>query len=140
MIFRKGQKVTLLQNWDHLGSVRIIDLVVYSCGAKQMVLVNEDGSKFGGMNFRPGVDQFGFSKVHPRLTPDAAVAMALDLGAAIVAYRRSGLERRIAKSGKTERDGYIKACRLDLSRLHEPRIHNTMAAAQALITVAEAGR
>lgn len=120
--FTKGQPVTFLQNWDSKGTVRIADLIVHSCGAKQMVLVDEAGAKFEGKNFLPGREQYSYGLVVPRLSPEAAEAAALELGAAIVVAVRNRLEKAIAHYGYPETDNYTKSIRQDIEELHEPRI------------------
>lgn len=120
-VFTKNQDVTLLQNWDHKGTVRIVDLVVYSCGRKQMVLVNAAGEKFEGRFFQPVEDQIMFSRVVPRLSPADAQAAARELGAAVVLAARARMQAAIASIGYGEDHGYTKAVRADIGQLHEPR-------------------
>ena len=117
--FTKGQPVTFLQNWDDKGTVRIVDLTVYSCGKKQMVLVDGSGTKFEGRHFYPGETQHSYSRVVARLTKDDAVAAALALGAEIVAAERDRKEQLIACYDFGEQAGYTKAMRLDIAALHE---------------------
>jgi hypothetical protein len=119
--FTKGQPVTFLQNWDDKGTVRIVGLTVYSCGKKQMVLVDDVGAKFEGRRFYPGETQHSYSRVVARLTKDDAVAAALALGAEIVAAERDRKEQLIARYDFGEQAGYTKAMRRDIAALHEPR-------------------
>jgi len=120
-MFTKGQEVTLLQNWDGKGTVRIIDLTVNSCGKKQMILVDAAGAKFQGRNFYPTEAQPGPDRVVARLSHDDAVAAALVLGAEIVAEERARIEKMLAHYGYPETHGYTKAMRRDQAALHEPR-------------------
>jgi hypothetical protein len=122
VMFTKGQAVHFLQNWDSKGTVRVIDLVVHSCGKKQMILVDEAGVKFQGRNFHP-TEQQGISRgrVVARLAKADAIAAALALGAEIVAQERARMERQIASYGYPEEHGYTKAMRQNLAALHEPR-------------------
>lgn len=119
--FTKGQAVTFLQNWDSKGTVRIVDLTVYSCGKKQMVLVDGSGTKFEGRHFYPSETQHSYSRVVARLTKDDAVAAALALGAEVVAGERGRMEKMIAHYDYGEQAGYTKAVRRDIAALHEPR-------------------
>ena len=118
-MFTKGQQVTFLQNWDDKGTVRVVDLTVYSCGKKQMVLVDAAGAKFQGRNFRPTEAQHGFCRVVAKLTQADATAAALALGAEIVAAERSRFDRNLTIPGCG--DGYYNAMRRDIAALHEPR-------------------
>lgn len=120
--FKKGDLVTYLQNWDHQGTVRVLDLVVHSCGAKQMILVDEQGQKYQGRNFHPTGEQWGSGRVWPRLSPEAAEAAALALGADIVERERARMEQRIAVYDYPEDHGYTRAMRECIARLHEPRV------------------
>jgi hypothetical protein len=119
--FTKGQPVTFLQNWDSKGTVRIVELTVYSCGKKQMVLVDGSGTKFEGRHFYPSETQHSYSRVVARLTKDDAVAAALALGAEVVAGERGRMEKMIAHYDYGEQAGYTKAVRRDIAALHEPR-------------------
>jgi hypothetical protein len=119
--FVKNQEVTYLQNWDSKGTVRIIDLIVYSCGRKQMVLVDATGKKFEGCLFQPTEEQIQYGRVVPRLSPEAALTAALELGATIVALERASMENSIARAGKSETHNYTKSMREEIAKLHEPR-------------------
>jgi hypothetical protein len=122
--FRKGQLVTFLQDWDRKGSVKVYDLVVYSAGKKQMILVDETGQKFAGANFRPTFLQYGYvgaeNEVHLRLTPEQADAAALDLGARVVAIETANKLRAIERNPNDPR--FQQAMRDEIAKLHEPRV------------------
>lgn len=120
MSFVKGQPVTYLQNWDHQGTVRIYDLIVHSCGKKQMILVDGAGVKFQGRNFLPGEFQHS-GRVVTRLSDADAEVAALQLGAEIVNDERARMERALAHWAKPETDGYTIAMRQSIAKLHEPR-------------------
>ena len=76
-MFTKGQLVTMLQSWDDKGTVSIRRLVVRSCGAKRMVLQEENGEICQGAAFRPSIEQWGFAFVLPRMEDEQAEAAAL---------------------------------------------------------------
>jgi hypothetical protein len=126
--FRKGDAVTFFNNWDQCGTIRVVDLTVYSAGKIQMILVDAKGQKFEGRNFQPTVVQGvnTFSEVHPRMTADAAHAYALKLGARVVAWERERMEECIATEvahyGATQMVGYVASVRKSLDKLHEPRV------------------
>jgi hypothetical protein len=120
--FTKGQPVTVFQQYDGKGTVSVTDLFVYSCGKKQMVLVDAAGAKFEGRLFRPQEEQWGrHNYVKPRMDRQDATAFALELGAAYAADERTRLERCIAPEGGPKSNGYTMAIRKELAALHEPR-------------------
>ena len=121
-MFSKGQQVTYFVNYDRKGTVQIRDLVVYSCGKKQMVLCDENGVKFQGASFLPTVAQYSMCEVHPSMTEEAATAYALELGAKIVASELASMEAAIISYGYAEDAGYNKSMRRKIAELHEPRV------------------
>jgi|SRR5215472_5561352 len=122
--FSKGQLVTLLRDWDSKGTVRIDDLAVYSCGAKQMILVDAAGTKFQGRLFHE--DYLGL-QVLPRLSPEAAEAAALAMAAEVLAHERAHLARCLAISdtdaagSPAMQHAYRAAIEKSIATLHEPR-------------------
>lgn len=118
--FTKGEAVTYLQNWDRKGTVRIVNLVVYSCGKQRMVLVDEAGVKFPGMFFQPVTNQYDFGRVVSRLTAEQAEIEGLRLGAEIASEELRRLKHCIAANVTNK--GYIIAINKDIADLHEPRI------------------
>jgi hypothetical protein len=122
--FAKGQQVTFLGDWDQKGTVVVRDMVVHSCGRKQMTLHYADGT-FAGRNYLPTVRQdYGganvCAQVHPRMTEAEAEARGLEMAAEILAYERARYERIMAIPGNTP--GYLAAMRRGLGELHEPRV------------------
>lgn len=121
--FKKGQPVTYLYDWDRRGTVRAVDLFVYSAGKKQMILVDANGAKFAGHNFRPCVKQGyddGCNEVHPRLTEAEANELGLALAERILTYERAHFARCLA--AHSDDRGYCAAVQKDLERLHEARV------------------
>lgn len=104
--FVKGQKVTLLSDWDRKGGASVKHLVVASCGKKQMVLMTEDGLKYQGKNFEPQPVQYSSAVVFDRLTNAEAEVMALRLGQWVIAREIAHCLRRISSGGS---DAYIRA-------------------------------
>ena len=92
--FTKGQPVTFLQSWDDKGTVSIHELFVYSCGRKQMILVNAAGEKFAGQFFSPDGND-ARRQVHPRLGKAEAEAAAIALGNEIIAAQRAYMESKL---------------------------------------------
>ncbi len=85
--FTKGMKVTYLRGDIYgKGKVYIFNLVVYSCGKKQMILATEDGVKFAGTQFKPTVEQGISGRVYHRLTQEVAEAAALALSADLITH------------------------------------------------------
>lgn len=136
--FRKGQLVTVFFNFDRNGSVKVVNLVVHSCGKKQMILVDEAGVKFQGHNFYPteiqypvngmNADLFASAAhvVKPRMTDDEATSFALTLGAQFAQTERETLERTIARytarEGVNLDRGYLNAMNRKIAEIHEPRV------------------
>lgn len=116
-MFTKGQKVTYISNWDNKGTVKITNLVVASCGKKQMILVDEAGVKFQGANFRPQSEQYSHGVVFPRLTTEEAEASALEIAAKIIAYEEAHFARCLAGN---HGEGYNNAIRKSIAKLHQP--------------------
>ena len=117
--FTKGQLVTLFRNWDSKGTVRVQDLIVYSCGAKQMVLVDATGTKFKGSFFDPNRSDI-WTAVLPRQTETEAQAVGLKMAENFLAYERAHIAVCLEKWG--DAPGYRQAMERKLSELHEPTV------------------
>ncbi|WP_026793179.1 hypothetical protein [Pleomorphomonas oryzae] len=117
--FKKGDLVTLINNWDGRGTFSIQHAVVYSCGAKRMVLTDEQTGEEIGRNFQPVVGRgWALEHVFPRMAEENARAIALELGASVVmteAVRIQSNRDRFPDSYSAE---YTAG---QLARLHEPR-------------------
>jgi hypothetical protein len=132
--FRKGDRVTLLMDWDREGTVRVADLTVHSCGRKQMVLVDDAGVQFERRFFQPTMLQPGGScaeggvavvQVYPQLDPAVAETLACGLGAAVVTEQRAHFEARIAEATAQQFaywQGYVASMQRSLAALHAPRM------------------
>jgi hypothetical protein len=120
----------LFTNWSNAGTVRILDLEVYSCGKKQMVLVDEAGVKYAGSNFLPTCEQYNFHYVMPRMTEAEAETFALVLGRYII---HANLQRRRdtlaawAAAGR-ESPGYRASMEAGIATLEAavPRCHRAV--------------
>lgn len=109
--FTKGDAVTLLRSWDNKGTVTYTDAIVYSCGAKRMVITCAATGRELGRQFAPvrgsldNVGSFNWQGVFPRMTEEQAVEACLEAGAKVVeAVRRNYAHRSDI-----------------LANLHEPR-------------------
>lgn len=114
--FKKGEAVTYIADWDCKGTVYFRHAIVYSCGAKQMVLTDSTTGVEMGRNFRPIVGEI--IGTFPRMSDEAAVTKCLEAGASIVASERARFDRCLA-AGHGE--SYNAAIREDIDQLHEPR-------------------
>jgi hypothetical protein len=114
--FTKGQEVTQIADWDRKGTVTFRHAVVYSCGAKQMVLTDAETGEEMGRNFRPVVGEV--CGTFPRMTDEEARAACLRAAEAILDYERAHYNRCLS-GGHSE--AYNASVRKDLAALHEPR-------------------
>jgi hypothetical protein len=114
--FKKGQPVTFLQTWSWTtGEVKIVELIVYSCGKKQMVLVDEKGEKFQGTHFAPQVEQGRPGRVLPRLSKAEAEAAALEWSAQLIKAEIEHINRCLIHYA-TAGEGYLTCMRAKLAR------------------------
>ena len=116
-MFTKGQKVTYIRDWDRKGTVTINQLVVHSCGKKQMILVDENGKKFSGQNFLPKNEQYFSGLVVDRVEGEEAEELAIKVAENILQKEREHFNRCLS-SGREE--GYNAAIRDSIAKLHEP--------------------
>lgn len=126
--FTKGQEVTFIADWDRKGTVTFRHAVVYSCGAKQMVLTDAETGEEMGRHFRPQVGSLettiqngGYRMAggtFPRMTDEEAVEAGLKVAASIQAYEREHFTRCLA-GGHGE--SYDAAIRKNIAELHDLR-------------------
>lgn len=76
MDFQKGTTVQFITSWNHKAQVVVKKGKVHSCGAKQMILVDDAGVKFGGRNFLSKQQQYGFGRVFANLNDGQAECIA----------------------------------------------------------------
>jgi hypothetical protein len=122
MTFAKGQKVTMLRDWDRKGTITIRqDLTVYSCGTKRMILVDEAGVRFAGAALVPQEQQSGGVgfKVVARVSDEMAEKLALEMAADVLAAQREHFARCLARHSGDE--GYCNSIRRSMAGLHEPK-------------------
>jgi hypothetical protein len=126
--FKKGQEVTYISDWDRKGTVYFRHAVVYSCGAKQMVLTDADTGEEMGRHFRPVAGSLETTKegpasrmaggTFPRMTDEQAVEAGLKVAAAIQQSERDLFARCLA-GGHGE--SYDASIRKDIAALHDLR-------------------
>lgn len=134
--FTKGDLVTIISNWDRKGTVVYRPGVVHSCGKKQMTIYCPVKGDEIGHHFQPKRAEGNVCGVHVQMSDEAAIAIALIAGAAIVADEKRRMEHAIAHYGYDEDHGYTKAVRRDIAALHEPRAlshEQAMVAVRAMI-------
>ena len=116
-MFTKGQKVTYIRDWDRKGTVTINQLVVHSCGKKQMILVDENGKKFSGQNFLPKNEQYWGGVVVDRLEGDEAEKLAIEVAEKIIKKEMAHYNRCL-EGGHGE--GYDEVIRENIAKIHSP--------------------
>jgi hypothetical protein len=137
--FTKGQEVTYISDWDRKGTVTFRHAVVYSCGAKQMVLTDAETGEEMGRHFRPAIGSLEVvaqgnlrampGGTFPRMTDEEAVEAGLKIAAAIQAYERELFARCLA-AGNGE--SYNRAIQKDIDSLHDLRVVRYADAAAAI--------
>jgi len=118
--FTKGQLVTLIGSWDEQGTAYYRDAVVYSCGAKQMVLTDEATGEEIGRHFKPAVGDFDNGGTFPRMTQEEAEAACLVVGTNVVVRQRAHYASRRVQFGGSCRF-YDAGLNESEAKLHEPR-------------------
>jgi len=94
-VFKKGQRVTLITKWDSKGTFTLTPAVVYSCGAKQMVLTHATTGVELGRHYLPKREQYSFGLVID--ASEDAEAVALAQAAAWIANEIADYEDRMAR-------------------------------------------
>jgi len=122
-MFRKGQTVHLVRDWDRCGTVQITKAQVYSCGKKQMILTDAATGEELGRHFYPRREQAAFGFCGAFILEDAPAAeieaVAMQLATDVLSNEREHFARCLA-GGHGE--GYDAAIRKAQAELHEPRI------------------
>ena len=142
--FNKGDRVTLVQLWSRTtGAFYSREAVVYSCGAKQMVLTDAETGVEIGRNFRPEPEQYGDGIVikTPGIAAarEMALAMSADWLVAEIERKRNAIERTAAQGYSSP--GYVKAMQDDIDNLlKQVPSHLTYAEGRAIVEKAVAER
>jgi hypothetical protein len=120
--FSKGDKATQIGSWDNKGTVFYRDVIVYSCGRKQMVLTDAITGEEIGRHFAPvigSLDSINWCVTFPRMTEQQAVETCLIAGARIVELERVRMQDCIQRNSNDAR--YVASMQHDVDALHEPR-------------------
>jgi hypothetical protein len=116
-MFTKGQEVTVINLWsagdvsspNPKVSFTVEQLIVHSCGKKQMILRNAAGEVFKRRLYTPTERQYtSFHTVYPRISDEAALEIA---NARTVEYCARQVERHndiLARANK-ESEAYIRS-------------------------------
>lgn len=126
-MFKKGQEVTYITNYDRKGTFCYQQAIVYSCGKKRMVLTDEATGEEMGRNFKPvlgalepDIDGNILRKVggaFPRMTDAEAEAACLSAAARWLEFQRAYLEGLKLKAWAHAPEVMDKG----IAALHEPR-------------------
>jgi hypothetical protein len=120
-MFKKGDLVTYISDWDRKGTVTYRSAIVHSCGKKQMVLTCADSGEEMGRFFKPVRAEKGQFGTFPRLTEEQAVEYGLAAAQGLLQYERERCETILAGPSARCDSGYRAAIQKNLDALHEPR-------------------
>lgn len=120
--FSKGEEVTFFQNWDRRGAVYFRHCVVYSCGAKRMVLTDAISGEEVGRNFQPVRAKSPQQGTYPRMTDEEATAQALKIAEVLLVEERQHLTRCLGNMEASQ--GYRNVIQKDIDLLHAPEAVN----------------
>jgi len=127
--FKKNQEATLIGNWDGQGTMFYRDVVVYSCGKKQMVLTCAITGEELGRNFKPEVGKveeasYYWNGCFPRMTEEDAIATCLEAAEIYLAKETADRTRRLNQDSS---EHSVKFWTKEIAKLHEPRAHKRVA-------------
>ncbi len=113
-MFTKDQLVTVINLWSRGDidsklstkvSFTVQELIVHSCGKKQMILRDEAGTIFKGRNYLPQTEQHTkFHQVLPRMDRDEALALANQLTLEYCATEAANYTNRVVRGNETRQD------------------------------------
>ena len=92
--FTKGDRVTLIRDWNDKGAVYFNQAIVFSCGAKRMILTDEETGEELGRNYSPKLAANGALGTRPRVEGAELIAEAFAVAAASQARRIARFEDR----------------------------------------------
>jgi hypothetical protein len=128
--FAKGAEVTLFNGYDSKGTIIYNHAVVYSCGAKQMVLTDAATGNELGRHFAPVCAteedattrsySVGYEATFPRLTDEEATRIGLLMAARMIVNETAHYENCLSRHADYE--AYCEAVRRDMALMHEPRV------------------
>lgn len=120
MSFNKGTTVHFITSWNHAAQIVVRKGKVFSCGAKQMILVDDAGVKFGGRNFLPQQQQYGFGRVFANLNDGQAECIAEAMCEEVRLIEIERCERAIANvraHAPMGGEGYVLSMQYSISEL-----------------------
>lgn len=113
-MFKKDQPVTVINLWSRGSldsklsqkvSFTVEELVVHSCGKKQMILRAPNGEIYKGRNYLPQSEQrTRFHQVHPRMDRAEALALADRLTLEFCAEEAVNYANRVVRGNETRQD------------------------------------
>lgn len=118
--FTKGQKVTVIGDWNGKGTCYVRQATVHSCGTKQLKLTCDSTGDEFGRNLRPVVAEAGQPGVRPRLEGAALEAEAMSVAVTVLESERARLTHCRDKVGPTAGYGYTEAMQRGLDALKTP--------------------
>jgi len=118
-MFKKGEKVSYISDWDRKGTVVTREAIVYSCGKKQMILTCAISGKEIGRNFKPQVAEAGETGTYKLLEGDALQAAAMLVAEKVLEKERAHFARCLAIGAGANYDDGI---RKQLAQLHDAEV------------------
>jgi hypothetical protein len=129
-VFKKGDKVTYIADWDRKGTVYFQQAVVYSCGKKQMVLTDEKTGNEMGRHFKPELGStenrvgtnggtYMAGGVWPRLTAEEATEIGMKVAASIREFEDAHFARCLAGN---HGEAYDRGIRESMAKLHDLKV------------------
>lgn len=94
--FKKGERVTLIGEWNGQGAVFYSHWIVVSCGKVQMVLENAEDGNLRGRHYTPVRAQGLELGAHPGMSDAEAEALCLQISAKLT--QGSNTEARAVKA------------------------------------------
>jgi hypothetical protein len=130
--FTKGDRVTLLIDWDLKGTVVFYDAIVHSCGKVQMVLTDAHTGEELGRHFQPAIAtglEFG---TRPEMQRDEIETLGLEIAAAELVKREAEILDFFERTKNSELSGKFAAKHRDedLAKLHAPTVRTHAEACQ----------
>jgi|688.fasta_scaffold99366_7 hypothetical protein len=124
--FSKGDKVTVIGDWDRSGTVWFTQGIVYSCGKRRMIVTDERTGEQLGKEFHVNFEGKSLNDysplVLPRLEGDALQDKAVELAGGVIAWWRNLYRNRLEKYRLNGDEQGVEIMEEQLELLHEPRV------------------
>jgi hypothetical protein len=119
--FKKGERVTVINNWDSKGTAYVRHATVHSCGKKILRLTCDvTGDEFGN-EFLPVVAAHGEVGVRRFIDGDSLGIEAMAVAISTLEAERKELTYCRDVVGPNAGHGYRDAIQQSIEALHEPR-------------------